>query len=71
MLTFDNIRKLPYEMKNMILDKSFKLFIGRVPFDSPYCENVTVNANYTTIMNYLGPDAETKVKKQKKKETIV
>lgn len=62
-LTFDNIRKLPYEMKNMILDKSFKLFIGRVPFNSPYCENVTVNANYTTIMNYLGPDAETKVKK--------
>ena len=61
-LTFDNIKRLPQEMKNMILDKSFKLFIGRVPFNSPYCENVTVNANYTTIMNYLGLDAETKVK---------
>lgn len=69
-LTFDNTQRLPSKMKDIILEKSFKLFVGRVPSQSPYCENVTVNANYSTIMNYLGPEAEIRINSHKNSTSL-
>ena len=61
-LTFDNISRLPDDFQDIILDKAFKLFVGRVPYSSPHCMNVTVNANVKTITNYLGIDPEETIK---------
>ena len=60
-LTFNNIINLPDNMYKVIIEKAFKMFIGRVPYTSPHCMNVTVNSNLKTALNYLGKDHEKKI----------
>jgi hypothetical protein len=56
------VNSLPSEFSIRVKNKAFDLLVGRVPPTSPYCENVTVNANWITAKNYLGEDSEDKLK---------
>lgn len=55
-LKFNNISNLPDDIYKVIIDKAFKMFVGRAPHTSTNCMNVTVNSNLKTAINYLGND---------------
>lgn len=70
LLSYNNINNLPRNMQTTILDKAFNMFIGRVPPQSPYCMNVTIDANLKTAKNYLGKDADDIIKKFKSENDL-
>lgn len=56
-LTYNNIYNLPTSMYETLIDKAFRMFVGRVPYSSPHCANVTINSNVQTAKNYLGKNS--------------
>lgn len=65
------VNSLPYEFSTRVKNKAFDLLVGRVPPTSPYCENVTVNANWITAKNYLGEDSEYQLQEFKERCNLV
>ena len=65
------INSLPDDFSTHVKNKAFDLLVGRVPPTSPYCENVTVNANWMTAKNYLGEDNEYQLQEFKERCNLI
>ena len=65
------IDSLPEDFSDLVKKKAFNLLVGRVPAESSYCENITVNANLMTALNYLGANNVEILRKEKDNNDMI
>ena len=51
--SFETIDNLPDHFKSKLYSKVFDMFVGRVPPQLGFCENVTCGANHPTALSYM------------------